>query len=132
MTPRGGSGPESSQVAKGAIFDPASRSKVLDIQDVHRELYQTKLEGYLERFEKTAAAVQLDVMLAWLENPDVSATVEGQSLSLWARIQKQLGAGDNGDVPFDEFVNLRATRLVEELAARDVPLLERATREARL
>jgi hypothetical protein len=113
-------------------LDEDARKKVMAIQDVHRELYETKLEGYIERFEKTAAAVQLDLMLKWLENPAVSTGVQGESLSLWARIQRQLVAGDQADVPFDEFVNLRASRLVQELAALNVPLLERATREARL
>ena len=113
-------------------LDEDARKKVMAIQDVHRELYETKLEGYIERFEKTAAAVQLDLMLKWLENPVVSTEVQGESLSLWARIQRQLVAGDQADVPFDEFVNLRASRLVQELGALNVPLLERATREARL
>ena len=114
-------------------FDADARKKVMVIQDAHRGLYETKLGGYIERFEKTAAAVQLDLMLKWLESPAVSTKVQGESLSLWARIQRQLVAGYQAEeVPFDEFVNLRASRLVEELAALNVPLLDRATREARL
>jgi hypothetical protein len=115
-----------------AEFDAGARNTVLAIADEHRRLYETKLDGYLERFEAVGAAVQLDVMLRWLEHPDVSTTLQPDSLSLWKRIQQRLHSEAPDDGAFDDFVNLRVARLVDHLSAQHVPLLDRATREARL
>jgi hypothetical protein len=113
-------------------FDATARERVLDIVDEHRRLYETKLDGHLEQFEAVATAVQLDVMLRWLEHPDVATTLQPDSLSLWKRIQQRLRSDAPRDDAFDDFVNLRVARLVDHLSAQHVPLLDRATREARL
>ena len=120
-------------------FNATARDKVLRVPPKHRKLYETKLDGYLEEFESVGTAVQLDVMLRWLEHPDVALTLQPDSLSLWKRIQVRLRSEDAElvdagltDVPFDDFVNLRVARLVHQFSTLDVPLLDRATREAQL
>jgi len=120
-------------------FNAAARSTVLRVPPKHRKLYETKLDGYLEEFESVGTAVQLDVMLRWLEHPEVASTLQPDSVSLWKRIQVRLRSEstepvDAGltDVPFDDFVNLRVARLVQQFSTLNVPLLDRATREARL
>jgi hypothetical protein len=120
-------------------FDATARNKVLSVAQKHRTLYQTKLDGHLQAFESVGTAVQLDVMLRWLEHPDVASTLQPDSLSLWKRIQVRLRSeeaepaeGGLTDVPFDDFVNLRVLRLVHEFSTLHVPLLDRATREAQL
>jgi hypothetical protein len=118
--------------AELAEFDVTARDKVLAIPEAHRRLFETKLDGYLEQFEAVATGVQLDLMLRWLEHPDVSTTLQPDSLSLWKRIQQRLHSEESQDGAFDDFVNLRVARLVGQLSARQVPLLDRATREARL
>lgn len=120
-------------------FDVTARTKVLRVPQKHRKLYRTKLDGYLEEFESVGTAVQLDVMLRWLEHPEVASSLQPDSLSLWKRIQARLRSEDAEltdagvtDVPFDDFVNLRVARLVQEFSTLHVPLLDRATREAQL
>lgn len=113
-------------------FGADARASVLNIPAGHRALYETKLQGHLERFLRTGAAVQLELMLSWLEDPGAGATVRQQSLSLWRRLQQRLGGQETDGVPFEEFVNLRAVKLVETLDGLGAPVLDRAKQEAGL
>jgi hypothetical protein len=113
-------------------LDEDSRKKVLTIPDAHRTLYEIKLDGYLERFLDSGATVQLVLMADWLQDPAVSATVMPDSLSLWSELQRRLLSHDAADVRFDDFVNLRARKFIERLDSLDIPILEKATQEARL
>lgn len=113
-------------------FEADARASVLSIPAVHRMLYETKLQGHLERFLAMGTGVQLELMLDWLEDPTVGLTLRQQSLSLWRKLQQRLTGADTEAVPFEDFVNLRAVKLVEALDTLGAPVLDRAKQEAGL
>jgi hypothetical protein len=108
-----------------------SRRRVLDITAENRESFELKLRGYVERFVDDTAAVQLDLMLRWLRDPEASERVEAESVGLWREIRAARETLTEAEA-IDAFVDLKAAQLVAELEKQGVPLLGRTLEQSDL
>jgi hypothetical protein len=118
-----------------AGLDPTSRGFLLSITDASRVAFRKNLGGHVERLVSAATAVQLGLLLEWIEDADASKPIEDRSLSLWRCIQRSHGTeGDANpvDSQLDEFVDLKARSFVETLEQLGAPLLEQTRRQAGL
>lgn len=118
-------------VGESSNLDNDSRGRLLEVSPEHRESFEAKLRGQLERTIDAAAATQLDLMLRWINDPEASRRLDAESLSLWHAVAE----GDEAslsDEALDAFVDLKARHLVEELERLGAPVLERTRRQAGL
>jgi len=110
------------------------RRQVLEISDINRERFEIKLRGHIESLIDAAAAPQLELMLRWLSDPEVTQRIEEESVALWQRIRNPADEADetSDEAAIDAFVDLKAATLLRELDKLGIPMLERTVLQADL
>lgn len=76
------------------------------IEADNRVAFMTALDGHLTRLHGTGFDVQMDLLTAWLQDPDATIRVnDAEVAALWTRIQAASGA--ELDTLLGQFANLR-------------------------
>ncbi|MEM7403737.1 MAG: hypothetical protein AAF458_00530 [Pseudomonadota bacterium] len=99
------------------------------IEADNRVAFLTALDGHLARLSGVGFDVQMDLLTAWLQNPQATVRVDDAEVaSLWNRIQE--ASGDELDALLAQFANLRIRDAFAALAKAELEPLADVRRAA--